>query len=395
MSDRVFVVRPKVLRLRQGPSTHTTVLTRLQQGQMVARLDLKDRHGWWRVFADTPHAGAYVGYVSATYVDHWSMDPGLVTPAPAHAQAPAPPQSTPDMRQPPASAPSAALTAPPPPAPVSEAAFARSSEDIAPGAGVGPDGGRGPDVAPGLGVNRGEAASSSVWAEAHIHSPHASRDAHQPAAHRLDDPSAPRRDAYSSSEDQVHALQSIANWLAPEHSRRYWRSETGHVGAGRTRCNVYAYDFACLAGGYLPRVWWTDDALERITAGQTVGAVYGQTVGELTANALFRWFATYSSYYGWRAEPSLDALQHHANAGGLAVIVARHVVESSSGHIAMVMPEGSADVSGEPWTARRDGGGVLIPVCSQAGADLYRVGRPSTQWWSSQSMAEYGFWVHD
>jgi hypothetical protein len=72
MSDRIFAVTPKVLRLRRGPSTGAEILARLLRGQLVARLDRTARGRWWRVFADTPGEGAFVGYVDASYLAPWS-----------------------------------------------------------------------------------------------------------------------------------------------------------------------------------------------------------------------------------------------------------------------------------------------------------------------------------
>lgn len=389
MSDRVFVVRPHTLRLRQHPSTDATILTRLREGQLVARLDLDDHDGWWRVFADTPNDGAFVGYVAAEYLDHWSTD----LPAAQPTTRPATPPTSADQQTLISANPPGDTT---PDTPATTAPHQPSPADWLTPTSSPPTNSATPTPTPELPALAPIGDASLVWPAAHIYSAQASRDTHQPAAHRLDDDTAPRRDPALPAEERAKALQRIAAWLAPEHSPRYWRSASGNTGAGRTRCNVYAYDFADLAGTYLPRVWWMDDALERLTAGQSVGPVYGQTVGELTANALYRWLETYSSMYGWRKEHSLDTLQHHANAGRVALIAARHAVERSSGHIAMLMPEGSTDLQDQTWTARRDETGtVTIPVFSQAGAEVYRAGRPGTQWWVSQSMAEAGFWVHE
>src|SRR5690606_26088563 len=113
---------------------------------------------------------------------------------------------------------------------------------------------------------------------------------------------------------KVEALRRIALWLDPKRSRRYQRPTPG----GRTRCNIYAYDFATLAGAYLPRVWWDGGALNELHAGRALQVVFREqekNVRELTANDLTRWFKAHASRYGWREAGDLRTLQDHANAG--------------------------------------------------------------------------------
>lgn len=99
MSDRIFSVRPTALMLRELPSTQSAVITRLKRGQLVARLDPYPRGPWWRVFADTPGPGAFVGYVHSEHLDHWSMviaqPPSVEESAPPRAERPAPPPPAP------------------------------------------------------------------------------------------------------------------------------------------------------------------------------------------------------------------------------------------------------------------------------------------------------------
>ena len=102
MTDRVFSVRASALNLRAGPSTAATRVALLQRGQLVARLDLVDRDGWWRVFADTPGEGAYMGYVAARWLAPWrhvaSQAQAAPSPPARADTAPAPtPQSAPPL----------------------------------------------------------------------------------------------------------------------------------------------------------------------------------------------------------------------------------------------------------------------------------------------------------
>ncbi len=71
MTARVFTVKADRLRLRVQPSLDAPILTRLEKGQAVARLDEKDWNGWWYIFADTPGRGVYTGYVDAGYLSVW------------------------------------------------------------------------------------------------------------------------------------------------------------------------------------------------------------------------------------------------------------------------------------------------------------------------------------
>lgn len=160
--------------------------------------------------------------------------------------------------------------------------------------------------------------------------------------------------------------------------------------AGPTYCNIYAYDFCTLAGAYLPRVWWTSRAIERLRAGEAVEPAYLATVDEMRANALYRWLSDYGADYGWRQTGTLTKLQDVANAGGLGIICARNNVEGRSGHIVMVVPETTTH------KARRDAtGAVIAPLQSQAGRKNFRYGLSRPNWWLGDDFAASGFWVHD
>ncbi|MEM6626154.1 MAG: N-acetylmuramoyl-L-alanine amidase [Pseudomonadota bacterium] len=68
MLDRVYSVNVRShLRLRALPNDYSSVLARLQPGQIVARLDLKYRNGWYAVFADLGEQ-VFVGYVAARFL---------------------------------------------------------------------------------------------------------------------------------------------------------------------------------------------------------------------------------------------------------------------------------------------------------------------------------------
>lgn len=216
-------------------------------------------------------------------------------------------------------------------------------------------------------------------------------------ARKLNEPGAPARNPSGSPEQKAQALREIALWLDPVNSNRYQRQPLPSGADGPTRCNIYAYDFACLAGAYLPRVWWKPSAIDDIDAGRTPSVDYrppsGGNVKEQSANELMYWFLEHSAKYGWRRVSSLDELQAHANAGGVAIIVGRNCDPNSSGHISVVVPEGEA--AGQSWTAKRENGQVQLPLQSQAGRRNYCFGHDRA-WWADRSlMADHGFWIHD
>jgi hypothetical protein len=158
---------------------------------------------------------------------------------------------------------------------------------------------------------------------------------------------------------------------------------------GLTFCNIYAHDFCHLAGAYLPRVWWTPDALERLARGQVVEPKLGATIDEQRANDLFRWLRAFGPRFGWRQTGTPTKLQAEVNAGALGLIVARRTNDGRSGHIAMVVPETTDD------QARRDGSGeVVAPLQSQAGLRNFAYGTGTVNWWRGEQFADSAFWIH-
>jgi hypothetical protein len=161
----------------------------------------------------------------------------------------------------------------------------------------------------------------------------------------------PRRTS-ADGVDQVSELRAIITWLDVPHKARY----QAHSGA--TYCNIYAYDYCYLAGVYLPRVWWTDAALEKLQSGEQV-AVSDATTEEKTANQLLSWVQKYDPLYGWVHTASLTELQEKANSGAVALICAKRKA-GHHGHIVAVVPESNA------FHAIRDAGRVTRPLQSQA-----------------------------
>lgn len=175
-------------------------------------------------------------------------------------------------------------------------------------------------------------------------------------------------------------MTEIVKWLDVERSARYAPTSRN------TYCNIYAYDYCHLAGAYLPRVWWTAGALERLRHGQPETPVYGQSVTELNANSLFTWLKQHGDRFGWARSFDLTRLQDAANGGMVAIICAQHRLPNRSGHITAVVPETAQQ------KAARSGGNVVRPLQSQAGRTNLRY--MTQQWWTRDTFRDWGFWTH-
>jgi predicted chitinase len=189
----------------------------------------------------------------------------------------------------------------------------------------------------------------------------------------------------SSPVAQAEQLLDIIRWLDcenPEHKRYQAKGRANHA-------STYVGDYCDLAGIYLPRVWWTGDALARIAQEQKVEVAYDRTVRELSTNGLFDWLTDHGTQFGWHREIDLIVLQEAANAGEVCLIVARSADLSRPGHIVAVVPEH------EGCRAKRDrDGDVLRPVESYCGSRNVRCATARTAWWLAGKYQSYAFWRH-
>jgi hypothetical protein len=203
-------------------------------------------------------------------------------------------------------------------------------------------------------------------------------------AHSLNEPDQPGRTG--TTPDALRAeINAIVDHLNVEKAshRRYQPAD------GRTFCNIYAHDFCMLGGVYIPRVWWTADAIERLARGEPVEPRLESTIVEQRANDLFRWLRAFGPRFGWRQTGTLTKLQTEANIGAIGLIVARRVDDNRSGHITAVLPE-TDDVR-----AKRDASGeVIAPLQSQAGARNFARGTGPLNWWKQATFADSAFWIH-
>ena len=203
-------------------------------------------------------------------------------------------------------------------------------------------------------------------------------------AHSLNEPDQPTR-AGTTADELREELATIIDWLAVDKKahKRYQPIPKA------TFCNVYAHDYCHLAGVYLPRVWWTPSAIEKLAQGQIVEPLLGSTIDEQRANDLFRWLRDFGLRFGWRQTSTLSKLQTEVNQGAIGIVVARRKVEGQSGHIVAVVPETSDE------HARRDAAGdVIAPLQSQAGRMNFRYGNGVLNWWKGAQFAESAFWLH-
>ncbi|HVQ38917.1 MAG TPA: hypothetical protein VMS31_15370, partial [Pyrinomonadaceae bacterium] len=203
-------------------------------------------------------------------------------------------------------------------------------------------------------------------------------------AHSLNEAGAPERKGTTADELRTE-LAAIINYLAvdkPAH-KRYQPLPTA------TFCNIYAHDYCHLAGVYLPRVWWSAAAIEKLAQGKSVQPLLGNTIDEQRANDLFRWLRDFGMRFGWRQTGTLTKLQLEVNQGAIGIIVARRKLEGRSGHIVVVVPE-----TDDQRAKRNAAGDVIAPLQSQAGAHNFRYGTGGLNWWRGAQFAESAFWIH-
>jgi hypothetical protein len=200
----------------------------------------------------------------------------------------------------------------------------------------------------------------------------------------LNEPAQPGRTG--TTPDQLRTdLEAIIDYLAvekPTHARYQPANQ-------RTFCNIYAHDFCTLAGVYLPRVWWTPGAIERLARGETVAPKLGSTIDEQRANDLFRWLRDFGPRFGWRQTGTLTKLQTETNIGAIGLIVARRTDDGRPGHITVVIPE-----TGDHKAKRNGDGDVIAPLQSQAGAVNFARSTGGLNWWKKATFADSAFWLH-
>jgi len=203
----------------------------------------------------------------------------------------------------------------------------------------------------------------------------------------LGDPSIPFRDL-TSVESKLASIHQIIEKLNVSKSFKYEKDEAD------TYCNVYSFDFCFFAKVYIPRLRWTDKAIEELEKGNEVEIIFEDTVRPLYSNYIYEWFLESGEVYGWQKIECTDELQEKVNTnGGVGVIIARRFILDKSGHIVVVVPENDTE------KAYRENGKVIYPLQSQAGLINYNYFSENRKdWWNNQDpekgYSTYVFYYH-
>lgn len=200
----------------------------------------------------------------------------------------------------------------------------------------------------------------------------------------LYDSSIPYRDLTDVA-SKKESIARLIDKLDVEKNVRYQRTVED------TYCNVYSYDYCYFSKVYLPTVWWTDEALEKILNGQDVEAVFEQTVDRIYSSAIHDWFLQWGASFGWERMFSVDEIQEKVNAnGGIGMICAKRREKGLSGHIVPVVPE--TDLH----KAYRENDVVVYPLQSQAGKLNYNYfSEVRKDWWNDELYSSYVFYYHE
>lgn len=202
------------------------------------------------------------------------------------------------------------------------------------------------------------------------------------------DPSIPFRDL-TSLETKLTSIRNIIDKLDVSKSFRYQKDEAD------TYCNIYTFDYCFFARAYIPRLRWTDKAIEELEKGNEVRVAFDDTVRPFYSNYIYDWFENRASEFGWKKIDDVDALQKMVNAnGGVGIICAKRFILNKSGHVVVVVPETDTE------KAYRVDGKVVYPLQSQAGMNNYNYfSEIRKDWWNNKD-PEKGyssaiFYYHD
>ncbi|OUL61426.1 hypothetical protein [Flavobacterium sp. AJR] len=200
----------------------------------------------------------------------------------------------------------------------------------------------------------------------------------------LYDSSIPYRDLTDVA-SKKESIARLIDKLDVEKNVRYQRTVED------TYCNVYSYDYCYFSKVYLPTVWWTDEALDKILNGQDVEAVFEQTVDRIYSSAIHDWFLQWGASFGWKRMFSVDEIQEKVNTnGGIGMICAKRREKGLSGHIVPVVPE--TDLH----KAYRENDVVVYPLQSQAGKLNYNYfSEVRKDWWNDELYSSYVFYYHE
>lgn len=124
-------------------------------------------------------------------------------------------------------------------------------------------------------------------------------------------------------------LREVIKQLDVVKSKRY------QPGAGKTYCNIFVTD-VCRAMGFAPGHWVNTSGDPDVQSTKNM---------ELSANHLVEWLHHHGERYGWlpsERDAALDAAER-----GHLVIVAWKNPSGKSGHVAILLPEGTIAQAGK------------------------------------------------
>jgi hypothetical protein len=200
----------------------------------------------------------------------------------------------------------------------------------------------------------------------------------------IDDSSIPYRDLTNLA-TKKESYTKLIDKLDVENSIRYQRTIED------TYCNVYTFDYCYFSNVYVPTIWWTEEALQKVLDGEEVEVIYGETVDHIYSSAIHDWFLQWGASFGWKRMFSVDEMQSQVNTnGGIGIICAKRREKGLSGHIVPVVPE--TDLH----KAYRENGVVLYPLQSQAGKENYNYfSEVRKDWWNDELYSSYVLYYHE
>jgi hypothetical protein len=200
----------------------------------------------------------------------------------------------------------------------------------------------------------------------------------------IDDSTIPFRDLTNLS-TKKESYTKLIDKLDVENSIRYQRTIED------TYCNVYTFDYCYFSNVYVPTIWWTEEALQKVLDGEDVEVIYGETVDHIYSSAIHDWFLQWGASFGWKRMFSVDEMQSQVNTnGGIGIICAKRREKGLSGHIVPVVPE--TDLH----QAYRENGVVLYPLQSQAGKENYNYfSEVRKDWWNDELYSSYVLYYHE
>jgi hypothetical protein len=200
----------------------------------------------------------------------------------------------------------------------------------------------------------------------------------------IDDSTIPFRDLTNLS-TKKESYTKLIDKLDVENSIRYQRTIED------TYCNVYTFDYCYFSNVYVPTIWWTEEALQKVLDGEEVEVIYGETVDHIYSSAIHDWFLQWGASFGWKRMFSVDEMQSQVNTnGGIGIICAKRREKGLSGHIVPVVPE--TDLH----QAYRENGVVLYPLQSQAGKENYNYfSEVRKDWWNDELYSSYVLYYHE